>query len=271
MSTKHLLALAVIAAAPLAAQLASPNTAGVAIGHVHLNVTDIEAHQRFWAQLGGVPVNNEKLQMMQFPGIFVVLRKQDSTGPTVGSNINHVGLHVKSLDQWIPQWKAAGISITPGNTSKQVFLMAPDGVRVEIIENPAIAGPVTMHHIHMFVTDPLAVQAWYVKNFGAMEGKRNAYDTANVPGAEFTLAKQAAAQVPIKGRSLDHVGFEVTNIEEFIKKLQANGIVLEAPGLRYSANASTLRVAFIVDPWGTYVEITEGLTPKSAGSQSASR
>ena len=84
MRIKSLVALAVISIAPLAAQLASPNATGDAIGHVHLNVKDIDAQQRFWTQLGGTPINNEKLQMMQFPGIFVILRKQDSTGGTVG-------------------------------------------------------------------------------------------------------------------------------------------------------------------------------------------
>jgi len=271
MNLRNFLVLAVVAAAPLAAQLASPNSAGAAIGHVHLNVTDIAAHQKFWALVGGIPVNNEKLMMMQFPGIYVILRKQDSTGGTVGSNINHFGLHVKNVDEWIPKWKAAGLTIEPGNNPKQMFLTAPDNVRLEIIEDPSIPGPVAMHHIHMFVTDPLAVQAWYIKNFGATAGKRGQFDTANVPGAELTLGKQASAQVPIKGRSLDHIGFEVKNLDEFTQKLQAAGIQLEAPGIRTSANASKLRIAYIMDPWGTYIELTEGLAPHSMPSQSASR
>ena len=160
MNIRTLLALAVIAVAPLPAQLASPNSTGAAIGHVHLNVTDIAAHQRFWTQLGGVSVTNDKLVMMQFPGIYVILRKQDSTGGTVGSNINHFGFHVKNIDDWVPKWKAAGIAIEAGNNPKQMFLTAPDNVRVEIIEDATISTPIAMHHIHMFVTDPKEVQAW---------------------------------------------------------------------------------------------------------------
>jgi catechol 2,3-dioxygenase-like lactoylglutathione lyase family enzyme len=269
MSIRTLLALAVIAVAPLPAQLASPNSTGAAIGHVHLNVTDIDAHQRFWKQLGGVAIMNDKLVMMQFPGIYVILRKQDSTGGTVGSNINHFGFHVKNMDDWTTKWKAAGIAIEPGNNPKQLFLTAPDNVRVEIIEDATISTPIAMHHIHMFVTDPKEVQAWYVKHFGAIAGKRNAFDTANVPGAELTLGKQDTAQVATKGRSLDHMGFEVKNLDQFTKTLQADGIQLEAPGVRASANAPNLRIAYIFDPWGTYIELTEGLTPK--GAQRASR
>jgi catechol 2,3-dioxygenase-like lactoylglutathione lyase family enzyme len=268
MSIKTLVALAVISIAPLPAQLASPNAAGAAIGHVHLNVRDIDAQQRFWTQLGGTAANNEKLQMMQFPGIFVVLRKQDSTGGTVGSVINHFGLHVKNLNDWLPKWKAAGIPIEPGNNPKQMFLTGPDDVRVEIIEDASIPTPVAMHHIHMFLPDPLAAQAWYDKNFGAVAGKRGMFDTATVPGAEFTFTKNDMPQVPTKGRSVDHIGFEVKNIDQFVKTLEAAGIHTEA-AIRTSANASKLRIAYITDPWGTYIELTEGLTPPAA--QSASR
>jgi len=268
MSIKSLVALAVISIAPLAAQLASPNSTGDAIGHVHLNVKDIDAQQRFWTQLGGISVNNEKLQMMQFPGIFVVLRKQDSTGGTVGSVINHFGLHIKNLNDFMPKWKAAGIPIEPGNNPKQMFLTGPDDVRVEIIEDSTITTPVAMHHIHMFLPDPLAAQAWYGKNFGAIAGKRGMFDTATVPGAEFTFTKNDMPQAPTKGRSVDHIGFEVKNIDQFVKTLEAAGIHTEAP-IRNSANAAKLRIAYITDPWGTYIELTEGLTPPAA--QSASR
>ena len=253
-------AAACISAAPLYAQLVAPNSTGDAIGHIHLNVKDIDAQQRFWTQLGGTPVNNEKLQMMQFPGIFIILRKQDSTGGTVGSVINHFGLHVKNFDASIARYKAAGISMDAGGNPKQVFLNGPDGVRVEILEDASIQGPVEMHHIHLFVPDPIAAQAWYVKNFGAIAGKRGQFDTATVPGAEIAFNKVDMPQIPTKGRAADHMGFEVKSIDQFVKKLEAAGIQPEG-AIRNSANASHLRIAFITDPWGTYIELTEGLTP----------
>src|SRR5579862_5576851 len=223
MSIKTLLALTVIAVATLPAQLLPPNSNGDSIGHIHLNVSDIDAQQRFWVQLGGVPVTNEKLVMMQFPGIYIILRKQESTGGTVGSVINHFGLHVKNLDEWLAKWNAAGFAIEKGAAPRQVFLAAPDNVRVEIIEDTTLSTPVAMHHIHMFVKDPLAVQAWYIKTFGAVAGKRNNFDTALVPGAEITLGKNDMPQEPTKGRSVDHIGFEVKDIDAFVKKLEAQG------------------------------------------------
>src|ERR1700682_1099938 len=141
MNIKTVFALAVFAVTPLPAQLASPNSTGAAIGHIHLNVQDIAAQQRFWTQVGGTPVNNEKLQMMQFPGIYIVLRKQDSTGGTVGSVINHFGFHVKNFDTSVAKWKAAGLSVEAGPNPKQAFLAAPDDIRVEILEDTSIRNP----------------------------------------------------------------------------------------------------------------------------------
>jgi catechol 2,3-dioxygenase-like lactoylglutathione lyase family enzyme len=123
-----------------------------------------------------------------------------------------------------------------------------------------------VHHVHLFVTDPLEAQKWYVQTFGATAGKRAQYETAIVPGAEITLAKADTPQAPTKGRSVDHIGFEVRNIDAFVAKLQAAGIKTDG-AIRNSANASGLRIVFITDPWGTEIEITEGLATTPIASR----
>jgi len=268
MNARSIIALSVLAAAPAFAQLASPNAAGVAIGHVHINATDMDAQQKFWTQVGGKIVTREKIVMAQFPGIYVLLRKQDNSGGTVGSAINHFGFYVKDFEGSVAKWKAAGLTWEPVKNPNvgQGFLTGPDNVRIEIYENKDIPTPMAMHHIHLFVTDPKAAQQWYGDHFGATPGKRGMFDTANVPGTEITLAKADMPQAPTKGRSVDHMGFEVRNIDAFVAKLQAAGIKTDAP-IRNSTNASGLRICYVTDPWGTEIEITEGLaTPPSATS-----
>jgi hypothetical protein len=51
----------------------------------------------------------------------------------------------------------------------------------------------------------------------------------------------------------------VRNLEEFEKRLAAHGLKFEAPP-RQVPNSRT-KVAFLTDPWGTYIEVTEGLAP----------
>jgi catechol 2,3-dioxygenase-like lactoylglutathione lyase family enzyme len=55
---------------------------------------------------------------------------------------------------------------------------------------------------------------------------------------------------------LDHIGFEVTNLEAFCKALEAKGVRFDRP---YGKLPSGFGLAFLTDPWGTYIELTEGL------------
>src|ERR1700710_377639 len=108
------LALAALSIAPTSpsafAQLASPNASGVSIGHVHINTTDIDAQAHFWTILGGKIVQRDKLTMAEFPCIYVILRKQDPTGGTVGTVLNHFGFYVKDFNASVARWKAAGVN-----------------------------------------------------------------------------------------------------------------------------------------------------------------
>src|SRR6516225_1616775 len=118
MKIRTLLTLAVVVvaslvAAPATAQLAAPNASGAAIGHIHINASDMEVQTRFWTAVGGKIVQREKITMAQFPGIYVLLRKQDNTGGTVGSTVNHFGFYVKDFDGAVARWKAAGLTWEP--------------------------------------------------------------------------------------------------------------------------------------------------------------
>ena len=251
--------LLAFAGPPVHAQLAAPGESGVVMGHLHLAVKDLDAHQKFWAALGGTPVQNGALALIQLPGTFVMLRKAEPAGGTVGSTVNHVGFLVKDIQPWITKWQAAGLKMEPQARPTQVYLIAPDDVRVEILEDKTIDVPLKMHHLHFYVAAPLEMQAWYVTTFGAVAGKRGTFDAADVPGVNLTFAKADTPTVGTKGRALDHVGFEVKNLEAFCKKLEAGGIKLDRPYTRLPN--STTAIAFLTDPWGAYIELTENLAP----------
>ena len=241
------------------AQLASPGDSGVVMGHLHLTVKDLEAHRTFWAALGGTPVQNGPLALIQLPGTFVMLRQGTPAGGTVDSTINHVGFLVKDIQPWIAKWQAAGLKMEPQARPTQVYLIAPDDVRVEILEDKSIDTPLKMHHVHFYTASPLETQAWYAKTFGAAPGKRGQFDAADLPGVNLTFAKAETPTVATKGRSLDHLGFEVKNLEAFCHKLETAGIKLDRPYTRIPN--STTAIAFLTDPWGSYIELTENLAP----------
>jgi catechol 2,3-dioxygenase-like lactoylglutathione lyase family enzyme len=255
------LLLPAFALTPAAAQLVPPGPSGVSMGHMHLTVRDLDANNAFFALLGGKPVKNGPLQLIEFPGMYIMLRKGEPTGGSVGSSVNHFGFQVRDMNDWLPKWKAAGLKMDIPRPT-QVYLLTPDDIRVEVLEDKNLKTAVAGHHIH-FDVDTAAIpeiQAWYVKTFGAVAGKRGQFEAADLPGVNLTFTKQAPGPyAPTKGRALDHIGFEVKNLPALLAKLEASGVKLDRP---YSKVAnSSVSIAFFTDPWGTYIELTEGLQP----------
>jgi uncharacterized glyoxalase superfamily protein PhnB len=60
----------------------------------------------------------------------------------------------------------------------------------------------------------------------------------------------------MKGRTLEHIGFEITGLEAFCKRLASMGVKFDGP---YRKNPTGIATATLTDPWGTVIELTEGL------------
>jgi catechol 2,3-dioxygenase-like lactoylglutathione lyase family enzyme len=245
------------------AQVMGPNEAGTSMGHVHFLVPDVEAAGKFWVAMGGVQEKLGPNDVFKFPGVLILVRKGDGTTPTVGSVVGHIGFHVPDTNAAMARWKAAGLNTEAGGNPGQGFVWTPDHLlRVEILEDKTQTVPIAFHHVHFYISDPsgssvLEMQSWYAKMFGAKPGKRGIFDAADIPGANLTFTKSDTPTVPTKGRMLDHIGFEIVGLEAFCKKAEANGVKFDMP---YTKRPDLgIALAFITDPWGTYIELNEGL------------
>lgn len=257
-----LLALAAASALSLFAQTAPPNASGISVGHVHLIVADPGAQRKIFVDLlGGEVKHAGPLEMWKFPGIFVIIQKA-RTAPsegTDGSTVNHFGFLVKDEPAIKTKLLAAGLKIHSQNEkTKQVTFEFPEKILVEFSEDPGIDVPIKFHHIHIAAVDQEGLRDWYVKTFGGESGKRGAFPAAKFPIGEVDFLKAQSAPAPTKGRSLDHIGFEVKNLQEFCKKLQAQGMSFDM-AYREMPMLDGLKIAFILDPSGTRIELTEGL------------
>jgi catechol 2,3-dioxygenase-like lactoylglutathione lyase family enzyme len=238
-------------------QLPAPNAAGVSMGHLHLNVRDPEAQRVFWTTLGGTLVKLGDMEVVKFPDVLVLYRKAEPAGGTDGSVVGHLGFRVKDLHASLEKWRTAGLKIIPGASSHQAFVIAPDEIRVEMTEDTSTEVPIANHHIHFYTGSVADTKAWYVKMFGAVPGKRGPFEAADLPGVNLTFSQATGAVAPTKGRALDHIGFEVKDLEAFCGKLEAAGVKFDVPYRKIPALG--LSIAFLTDPWGTYIELTEGL------------
>jgi catechol 2,3-dioxygenase-like lactoylglutathione lyase family enzyme len=258
-----------LCAAPARAQLVMRNQLGVTMGHVHLIAKDAEPMKKFLTEtLGGTLVKNGPLELIQYPGGYVMVRQGEATGTPAGTIVNHFGLTVKDFPSWMAKWKAANVEIEPTENPNEVYVKGPDGIRVEVYGEPSLPTPVSMNHIHYAANDIPGIKAWYVKAFGANPGRRpcvaclsrpTMIEAGDMPGVNLSFGGSRTPTVGTKGRSLDHIGFDVENLEEFVKGLEARGIKIEG-AIRQVPN-SKVKVAFLTDPYGTYIELTEGLQP----------
>jgi catechol 2,3-dioxygenase-like lactoylglutathione lyase family enzyme len=251
-----------VSSVSLFAQLAAPNDSGVSLGHIHLMVADPEAQKKLWVDVLGAQVTHAgTLELLKLPGIFLIVGKA-RTPPaegTEGSMVHHIGFLVKSYAETKAKLTAAGLSFATDNAAnRQLLVNFPDKVTVEFTEDTSLKVPMAMHHIHLATPGMEKLRAWYVQTFGAKPGTRGPFLSALLPGGEVDFRQAQQPQAPTKGRSLDHIGFEVRNLESFCKKLQAEGVIFEM-AYREMPQLGGLKLAFLIDPEGTRIELTEGL------------
>jgi len=248
--------LFVSAPRPLA-QLPAPNAVGVSSGHMHMMVRDPEVHKKIWVEaLGAQVVNSGSLELLKLPGIFLVLGKAETAEGSEGSSVDHFAFRAKDLPATKAKLAAAGVPIVRDDP-REIVAMFPDKVKVEFYAAPMLSVPLEHYHVHLFTNDPDALRAWYVKHFGATTTTQGNATITNVPGVDFSFRKTDKPQAATKGRSLDHIGFEVKGLEAFCKKLEAEGVTFDAPFR--DVPRIGLKIAFVLDPAGTRIELTEGL------------
>jgi predicted enzyme related to lactoylglutathione lyase len=262
---------------PVYAQLTLAKDNPIVYGHHHIAASDPAAHIKFFVEaLGGTKTTfgPNKLEIVKFPNVLIFFRNQKPTGGTKGTTVDHIGFSVPDLKAAVARIKAAGYpmitrsevaatqqvvdDIAPIDANVSIaFTMGPDEVKVELVQQKQQTTPVALHHVHFFGQPNTEMRDWYTKMFGGKPRDGAAFVSTDLPGVALNFTKSPDPTVGTQGRALDHVGFEVKNLEELTKKMEAMGIKLERPYTK--VEALNIAIAFIKDPWGTYIELTEGL------------
>jgi catechol 2,3-dioxygenase-like lactoylglutathione lyase family enzyme len=257
--------------------------APVIVGHYHLNVTSVEAHKKFWVDtLGGTMTKIGNTDVVRFPDIFLFLQVRKPTGPTKGTALDHIGFAVPDVPSLTTKIVANGYELTTGrepapgekvalptagNYGRFSYLLGPDGAKVELVTNMTPnAPPIVHHHVHFINKQYVEMQQWYMTAFNATlrPGQTDFFIGADLPGVGYMLnffrweGDQSVTHMPTAGRVYDHVGFEVRDLQEFCKQLEAKGIKLARP-YRKDPAMNNMGTAAVVDPWGVSIELTEGL------------
>ena len=232
------------------AQLTPVNEAGATIGHVHWLVPNPEAHKKLWVELFGAQVVNAGgLEIIKLPGIVILINPPQPGAVPGDPTADHIAFVVRDLAETRKKLASANIPFS----EKSGIADFPDGVRVEFIEDKNLKVPIAFQHFHLYAADVDALRNWYVKTFGGVKFP----DGPDFPGGEVRFtAQQTPPRVPSKGHVFDHISFEIKDLDEFCKKLEAQGVKLDMQII--DAKQIGLKVTFVTDPAGTRIELTEG-------------
>lgn len=289
-----LLAMLMIPAPSLLAQLEPPNEAGVTMGQFHTVVRDVEATKKVWIAIGGKPIKIDGIDVIKLPGVFVFITKGTPSGGSVGSAINHVGFIAPDNRVPVEKVKAAGFWADYRNSAfggtPQGWVYTPDDLKMRFNTDKSLTVPIASPLVMLYTTTALVpkMTEWYAKMFGGTVGApiTNGLRVEGVPGVRLNFVTSEDARsygphaigliqgqvppedspltqsatrppYPTKGRTLDRIGFEVKNLEAFCQKLEANGVRFDEP---YSKSRhKSFGSASLTDPYGVSIELTEGL------------
>jgi catechol 2,3-dioxygenase-like lactoylglutathione lyase family enzyme len=277
----------------VSAQVALPNASGISAAHEHLIVSDQAASSAFWTALSGTPIQIGTMNGMHLPNIYVLFQANRGRGgaraqtpvanptgaptspapaqpapaaggspatvppPPEGSVVDALGFKVKSLKETLARLDALGVKPEPGATATTASVISPEKVRILLTQDPSISAPAISNEVLMKVPNPAEAAAWYGKWFGAGVVKQGNDPVAQIPGMSIRFVETKEPLAGTRGRALDHIGFEVKNLQAFAAKLQEGGVTINTPFRTMSLGFLTA-ITFVTDPWGTYIELNEG-------------
>src|SRR5262245_683044 len=183
-------------------QLVALKDGPVVMGHVGLNSTDAAEHKKFWSALGGTSVSPYNREMFRFPNIYVSPgHGSNPKGGTVGTTIDHLGFRVTDLRAALSRMEQAGYrplvvsrgggpdgcAPNAGHGVASAFLMAPDGMKIELLERRQSEFPIAVDHVHFASPDPRAMRDWYAKALGAKPVMHGSLHAAELPGISLVF------------------------------------------------------------------------------------
>ena len=127
---------------------------------------------------------------------------------------------------------------------------------------PGVAAATDYHHVHITAPSPAKGVEWYTQHLGC-EPVADRNDAASCQGVEIVFVPQASSGNS-QGTGVNHIGFSFADLTTKMAELEAVSVGGSGVRLQRFDDGSTLRdvpglfkLGFILDPWGTRIELVE--------------
>ena len=231
----------------------------------------------------------------QAHGAIATMLDDGSAAPSRGGVIDHFGFAVPNVATTLERARVMGARMitapTPGVVTTAIAMIEdPWGTRIELLESPDFRG---IQHVHLVTEQPAALRDWFLQVFGGNFDPVHGGDELNTiqydgiwvyiseqfeeepivsfdpndprialepfstvatsEGGNDSLADIGIA--PSRGRSLDHLGFSVDDMDALASRVRASGYTPYET--RPNRPGGTTLLMFFEGPGGVHFEIAE--------------
>jgi catechol 2,3-dioxygenase-like lactoylglutathione lyase family enzyme len=228
--------------------------------HVHLLATDTKAAADWYGKfMEGEPrkVAGGAYDAVVFGSTMVVFKQAEpGFAGSDGSTIDHIGFSFTDLEAKMGEFQAEGIKIiAPSRSLGQIkfgFIEDPWGTKIEVMQDPDLIG---FHHVHYHTADPDGMIAWHIAAFGGEATKFGGFLPAIQYGEIWFIFQKHQDKAPTEGRSIDHLGWRVEDIEAETERLKAMGVTFQSEPAPFRETGA--KVAFFSGPGGLRFEFVQ--------------
>ncbi len=264
------IALALVAA--VATLVAIPAIARAAdYHHVHITASSPSEGVRWYNRhLDCEPVA-DRPDAANCDGVELIFVVQPTMGSTQGTGVNHIGFSYPDLAAKMAELESVGVRgsgvrlqrFPDGATLRDVpglfklgFIFDPWGTRIEMVEDPDYLG---FHHIHLSAADPAATLAWYQDVFGGESASLKGQLAGLLFDDVWLLVSKHAEGTPAttEGRAIDHIGFEVADLDAAAPEMRGNGVVFQQDPATPENGRTSAKRAFLVGPDNVRLAVVE--------------
>lgn len=231
--------------------------------HIHLAAPDAAvAAQWYVKHFGGKPTGfrgatgpDEPINRVYYGDIAVIFSAREPSAGSVGSGVDHIGFSMPNVAEVVASVATDGGKrlgdLREFQGMKLGFVEDPWGTKIEIIDDPDMRGT---HHVHLSTPDPEGTLEWYANVFGGERDKLA--DT--LPGLNYGniwlfALKNDDAIAPTRGRSMDHLGWSVPNLDAAATELRGKGVKFSLEPRDYRG----IRISMVEGPDGVRIEVLQ--------------
>ena len=225
---RHLVisALVLSAASLAAAQTTLP------YDHMHLAAPDQAKAVAWYQQMFGGATTPEGKDRLLFGKTRFIWMKSATAQPSANTAIDHIAFSVADR--------------APG------FMEDPWGVKIEIVNDPALRG---FHHVHLRSMDPAASLTWYQARFGGERVKYAGADALKYGDVLVLVQKADTAPAASVGHAIDHLGWRVTDLDKVLMDLKGIKVLQGRTDLQLVTGL--VHFSFVEDPVGAKIELVQ--------------